>query len=130
MPSTYFNDPAGNTVDRVRFFANDKTAPMFLTDEEINFLISQAGNADAAAADAADMIAGQLSTKADKSVGPLSIRYSEQANSYSVLASRLRARAARFGGGPILTQTDRDPYFVLGDSDYGLPSQRIGNELI
>lgn len=119
MPNSYTGSPSTNDIDRVRFFINDKAAPFFLTDEEIMFLIEEAGNADSAAADAADMIAGHLSTKADKTVGPLSIRYSDQAQSYALLATRLRSRAARGGGGPILTQTDRGPLFWIGMSDGG-----------
>lgn len=117
MASNYTSNPANNDIDRVRFLAQDASAPFHLTDEEIQFLISEAGDANFAAADAADMIAAKLGARADKTVGPLTIRYSEQATNYYALATRLRQKASKAGGGPVLTQTDRGPLFSIGMHD-------------
>lgn len=135
MPSTYTNDPGGNNVDLVRFLANDRTEPMYLTDEEIEFLVDEAGNADSAASDAAEMIAGILSTRADKTVGPLSIKYSDQSQQYLSLAARLRSRYGRFAGGPVLTQHNNEHYFTLGMHDHyasGIwyPNSILGEETL
>lgn len=120
---TYTNDPGNSDVDAVRFMINDKAVPFRLSDAEIEFLLDRNSSPDYAAAEAAETIGGSLSVLADKTVGPLSIKYSAQAKSYLDLAYALRNRAgAKAGGGPIMTQTEGDPIFAVGMHDNYLGS--------
>lgn len=116
---SYGNDPANSDLDAVRFMIDDREAPFRLSDQEVEFLISRHSSSEYAAAEAAEVIGGQFSTKADKTVGPLSIKYSQQASSYFQLANALRTRAGGVGGGPVLTQTSRPPLFGIGMHDNG-----------
>lgn len=130
VQGTYQNNPSFNDIDRVRFLAQDTSEPFFLSDSEINYLMEVSGNPESAAADAAEVIAGKLSVRADKTVGPFSIRYSEQSASYMALSTKLRSRLSRYGtvDGPILTQVDREPYFKLGQMDaINLTDPKLGS---
>jgi hypothetical protein len=127
VQGTYQNDPANNDIDRVRFLAQDSESPYHLSDTEIEFLISEAGNGDAAAPMAAEMIAGKLAVMPDKRVGPVFLRHSTQSRNYFDLAIRLRVRLAlTSSGGPILTQTNRPPLITIGMHDlYGQTDPNI-----
>jgi hypothetical protein len=99
MTFTYVG-PATSDRDKVRFLIQDtdSTAP-HMTDEEINWLISEWADVYDAAANAADVLAGQYAHKADysKSVGDLSLNetFSTQSQRFSALAVSLRLNRMR-----------------------------------
>ena len=99
MTFTYVG-PATSDRDKVRFLIQDtdSTAP-HMTDEEINWLISEWADVYDAAANAADVLAGQYAHKADysKSVGDLSLNetFSTQSERFAALASNLRLNRMR-----------------------------------
>jgi hypothetical protein len=97
MTWTYTStDPSGTTRDQVRTYIGDtdSTDPL-LTDEQIAFALSEAGTVKASSALAADWIAASFARKADKSMGDLSITYSQMAAQYTALANRLRSEMSR-----------------------------------
>lgn len=110
MTWTYISPASGNR-DKVRTYIGDtdSTDPL-LSDEQITYALSEAGTVRAASALCAEWIAALFSRKADKSVGDLSISYSQRASQYTQLAAGLRSRAARtvlpyFGG---ISETAKD----------------------
>jgi hypothetical protein len=94
MAFTYV-DPTSGDRDKVRFLIQDtdSTDP-HLQDAEINYLISTWGNVYAAAAYAAEAIAGAYAHKTNysRSIGDLSISesYATSAAEFRQLADRLR----------------------------------------
>jgi len=99
MTFTYVG-PATADRDKVRFLIQDtdSTAP-HMTDEEIAWLLTEWADVYDAAANAADVLAGQYAHKADysKSVGDLSLNetFSTQSLRFSTLASSLRVTRMR-----------------------------------
>jgi hypothetical protein len=99
MTFTYVG-PATSDRDKVRFLIQDtdSTAP-HMTDEEINWLISEWADVYDAAANAADVLAGQYAHRADysKSVGDLSLNetFSTQSQRFAALATNLRLNRMR-----------------------------------
>lgn len=95
---------------------------MKLTDEEINNLISIAGNRYAAAVLGAETIAGKYAVSVDKTVGKLSISQGSVSQQYTDLAKRLRResqlRATPFAGGISQDQKDSE----ISDTDRVAPS--------
>ena len=94
MSWTYSGNPSGSSLDAVRFLVGDtvSTAPR-ISDEEILFNISTASSIFLAAAYSADGIAARSASSVDKSVGDLSLSYSQQASAFRDLATALRRRA-------------------------------------
>lgn len=99
MTFTYI-DPTNSNRDKVRFLIQDtdSTAP-HMTDEEIAWLITEWADVYDAAANAADILAGQYAHKADysKSVGDLSLNetFSTQSERFQALATSLRLNRMR-----------------------------------
>ena len=117
--ATYSGDPASSDLDAVRFLVGDTDQSGFvLSDPEIEFLITTEGAIYPAAAQAALTMAASFGRKADKSVGDLSIRYSDRREHYLELANKLGDEAATKGAA--LTGitggrgAERDPIFWLG----------------
>lgn len=100
MTFTYTGDPAGSSRDKVRFLIQDtdSTAP-HINDEEIAWLLSEWADVYDAAAQAADILAGQYAHKADysKSVGDLSLNetFSVQSQRFAALATSIRLNRMR-----------------------------------
>ena len=117
--STYSGDPSASDVDAVRFLVGDTDDSGFvLSDSEINFLLTTEGSIYAASAQAALTMAAAFGRKADKSVGDLSIRYSDRREHYLELSTQLGDQVASKGSA--LTGitggrgAERDPLFWLG----------------
>lgn len=115
--ATYSGDPANSDLDAVRFLIGD-TSSFILSDSEIGFLIASEGNIYAAASQASLTMAASFGRKADKSVGDLSIRYSDRREHFLELADKLGGQSATKGlaltgitGG---RGAERDPIFWLG----------------
>lgn len=106
MTWTYSGDPADSARDGVRFLVGDiDTTHQQISDEEIDYVLTLhpavAGSPNyMAAAVVAEAIAARYATKADKTVGGLSIRYSERRNSYLAMAASLRSSNRLTGIGP------------------------------
>ena len=99
MTFTYVG-PATSDRDKVRFLIQDTDSNSpHMTDEEINWLITEWADVYDAAANAADILAGSYAHKADysKSVGDLSLNetFSTQSQRFSALATSLRLNRMR-----------------------------------
>lgn len=98
MTWSYTGNPADSEKDAVRFLIGDTdTTDQLLSDEEINYVITEAGDSRYQAAhDAAYAIASKFSRMAQsKSVGDLSISYADRAQAYFALANELLELGAR-----------------------------------
>ena len=98
MAWTYSGDPASSDRDAVRFLIGDTdSTDQLLQDAEVSFCIAQAGpNLYQAAHDAAYAIASKFSRMAtSKSVGDLSLSYSDRAKAFFDLANELLELGAR-----------------------------------
>ncbi len=97
--------------DKIRTWVGDTNeADPLLTDNELEYALAEGGTIKGAAALAAEWISAKFARQADKSVGDLSISYSQRAQQYAALAVRLRGRTARvvlpyFGG---ISQSAKD----------------------
>lgn len=117
--ATYSGNPADSDLDAVRFMVGDVDDDNFiLSDPEVQYLIDNSASAIMAASEAATMIAANFGRKADKSVGDLSIRYSDRREHYMNLAKTLDGKAS-VGGAALTGITggrgmERDPMFWLG----------------
>lgn len=88
---TKLNDPTQGPLMQVRLMVEDTvTSDQQLQDEEINWIVSQEGAIEMAAARAADTIAARYSRQADRSVGQMRLSASQRAKAYLDLAARLR----------------------------------------
>lgn len=112
MTWSYSGDPSSSDRDQVRFLIGDTdTTDQQLSDEEIDFLITNEGNAVGGAVAAVRAILAKYARLTDKSVGDLRLSYSQRKGAYeSLLRSLERRRALRkatpFAGG--ITKTDKD----------------------
>lgn len=118
--ATYTGDPAARPLDAVRFMSRDTdmTSPR-LSDAEISWLMGEHGNDvyDSAAA-ACENAAGTYASYRDRTVGPLSIRYGEQADRLYELAKNIRSRRGTITGfAPVLTQYSQTHLFEIGMHD-------------
>jgi hypothetical protein len=105
MPWTYSGDPAANDKDEVRFLIGDTNVDdQLMSDEELNYLIAvevDAGSSYSnygAAAAACDVLAAKYAKLIDKSVGSLSISYSQKYQHFIEIARHLRERASQLSG--------------------------------
>lgn len=127
MTATYSGNPTDSDKDRVRFLLRDNLtdgtdtnviSPK-LSDEEIAYLLDEFKNPYAAASEGAYIIAASYTDRADKTVGPLSIKYGEFADRWNKLGDKLSSRAGKTSGAKALTtQTKRSkPIFAIGMND-------------
>ena len=116
---SYSGDPSARPLDRVRFLLGDTDMDTAVfTDSELQFLLDEFSDVYLASAEAASRQAGVFAKFADKTVGPLSIRYGDQSSRWYELAKSLRGRGARQGGAvAIMTQSSTDHHFILGIHD-------------
>lgn len=113
MAWTYSGNPASSSRDEIRFLIGDTdSTSQQLSDEEIDYLATT--NPDrgalypnlAAASSAAGALAARYAKLIDKTVGSLSLSYSQKFDHYTALATRLATEAAgpssRQPGVPVL----------------------------
>ena len=136
MTWTYGGDPTANDRDEVRFLCGDRdSTDELLSDEEIAYLITEAGSNTLAAAMACEAIAAEFARDVDTKNGPASESASQRYKQFLARAKSLRSRAFAgakpvFGGqsisGKKTLAADADvpqPYFSRGWSDSpGAPS--------
>lgn len=96
MTWTYSGNPASSTKDAVRFLIGDTdTDDQLLSDEEINYTITITGNVYESAHDCAYAVAASFARMAtSKSVGDLSLSYSDRAASFYQVADRMNVLKA------------------------------------
>lgn len=99
-----YQDTMTRDIDKVRFFVGDTvSASPRLTDQEIEFALSEGGSPRQAAAICCDRLAAQFTSLVNTTVGTLRIEHSNRAQQYRDMAQALRARGAVFalphGGG-------------------------------
>lgn len=92
MGWSYTGDPGARDLDMVRFLLGDtdSTDPQ-LTDEEINAMLTVHVTAQRAAAGCANVLVAKYTRMVDKSIGDLSISYSQRAKAFKELAAQLKA---------------------------------------
>jgi len=146
MSVTYSGDPAASSRDAVRFLLRDtSTANAEFQDAEIEWLVSQNPNPYRAAANGARAKAAEASDSlASKTVGSLTLTYSERATRWLDIAKTLDAQANKGLGSAIhpysggISKSDKEaiaseddynePYFYLGMMDNpGTQSEYYGS---
>lgn len=130
MTFTYDGDPSESSLEEVRFLVGDtdKDEPL-LQDEEIEYLLSVfpdpgEGPAYITAAAAASAIAAKFSKQMDKSVGRLSIQYTQRHKQFVEMSDKFTnlakygpsgkrpvalGRPELFGGGETYLGSDDSP---------------------
>ena len=113
MTWSYSGDPSNSNTDAVRFLIGDTdSADQQMSDEEIGWLVSEAGSTYAAAVLACDGLAAKYARQTDKSAGEMSVKSSQRVEHYTKLAKRLRQRAVTraipFAGG--ISKTSKEAY--------------------
>lgn len=132
---TYSGDPSTSPKDSVRFLAQatgEDKATGFVSDEEINWLLTQEPNVYLAAALVADRVSSYFGAQRSKTVGPLSISGTDQARNYAELAKTLRSQASlgsTGGGGPEFTGATSH-LFDIGMHDIPDGSLYLGQSLL
>jgi hypothetical protein len=87
----YTGNPVAVLSDAVRFKLGDTTSPYLFTDDEITYLLSEGGNnATLAALKGAEQLVARFAGLVDKTVGDLSISYSQKQAQYTALVEQLR----------------------------------------
>lgn len=121
MAWTYSGNPASSDRDKIRFLIGDvASTPQSLSDEELQYLISEAPEpkAEMAAAEAADLWADRFAglSASSKSVGDLSISqdYAGTSERLHKLAARLRVRHI---GGMVPLMAETVSQFRVGMTD-------------
>jgi hypothetical protein len=119
--STYTGDPAGRPIDAVRLELGKTVSLKYLTDSEISYNLTRAGNNVLLAASySAETIAGMCADKADKSMGGSSVSWSQKAEAWRKKAQALMDRA----NSPVLTpqashsRTGAPRRFSVGQHDF------------
>lgn len=135
MTATYSGDPSLSNRDAVRFLIRDTdmTSP-HIQDEEIDWLLTQTSNLYWASIMAAESVATTYSQSSgsgqvkSKTVGALSISYTDLAKEYRGIVGDLKRRMALglglsfrpYAGG--ISESDKDANRL--DTDYDQPSFR------
>ena len=86
-----YQDTMPREIDKVRFYLGDTdSSDQLLTDEEIEFALSEASaSVRTAASICADSVAAQYARLADLTEGQLSIKYSQRAKQFQTLAQNV-----------------------------------------
>ena len=125
---TYSGDPAASARDLVRHLVGDTdTTDQQVTDEEIAWAVGAYATTYLAASATARAIAARYARKADKSVGDLSLSYSQLQRHYAELAADLDAKGNVSAGMPYaggIGIADRDAQEA--DDDRVQPAFKIG----
>lgn len=92
-----YTDPSASARDAVRFMIGDvDTADQQLSNEEIDFVLSETGSSATreAAAHCCDALQARYARMVNMAVGDLRQDYSDRVKQYAALAVTLRSRAA------------------------------------
>ncbi len=134
---SYSGDPNASTLDKVRFLIGDTDADApQLSDAEVNAMLADNASQPYAASIAlVERLIAKYARKVDKSMGDISISYSQMTQHYKDLLRQLRMRASIELAPPKLTamltdekKTNEDdsslvkPSFKIGMTDFKEPS--------
>ncbi|MNC35873.1 hypothetical protein D3C75_843710 [compost metagenome] len=125
MTWTYSGDPSTSDLDQVRFLCGDTDeAYSFLSDEEINFLMTDQKNLRRVAIKAIEQIVTKLAASSvDYTIGPESVKASQRMANFARI-KRLLQQDLRAGlAFPIMTQAEEPPcrpLFNIGMHDNGV----------
>jgi hypothetical protein len=126
---TYSGDPSTSTRDALRFLIQDTdSSAQVFSDEELDYLLTEQSDVPLQAAiQAAEIAISTYARKADRSVGDLSISYSQISSNYQKLLTVLRRRTAvetlaPYAGGISIS----DKQANLDDTDLVRPSAYRG----
>ncbi len=126
MTWSYSGVPGNSSLDAVRFLSGQTSTgdPELVQDEEIEWLVTQEGNAWLAAAQVCEALGGRYTGKAtSRTVGELSLTYADRGATFTQRAADLRRRAALrsvvpYSGGASVA----DKEVLTGDADRIQPS--------
>ena len=123
MTWTYLPTDISTDLAKTRLLIGDtNTDDQLLTDEEINFHLSQHGSLYLAAADCCDSIVGRLARDIDRSNLGMSAQRSQKVQHYRDLAASLRARGKRSSSiVPTLPATESDKANYASDTTLSQP---------
>ncbi len=114
MAWTYSGDPSASGRDAIRFLIGDTdpTDPQ-LQDAEIDWMLAEHTSSYLAAAHCCQALAAKYARLADKSVGDLSISFSQRQEAYTKMFNRLERLAAVHGtGAPVyaggISESDKE----------------------
>lgn len=83
-----YQDTMVRDIDKVRFYVGDTdSSDWLLSDEEIDFALTEAGSVRAAASICADQLAARYARMADLTEGQLSIKYSQKYQQFREIAA-------------------------------------------
>jgi len=128
MSVTYSGDPSASSRDAVRFLLNDtSTSNAEFQDAEIAWMVSEKPNVYRAAAQGARRRAAEANEGvASKTVGPLTLTYSQRAANWLKVAESLESQADKGAGSTIMpfsggiSKTDKE--LVASDDDFDKPN--------
>jgi hypothetical protein len=126
MSWSYSGDPGSSDRDAVRFLVGDTDiSDQQLSDEEIDYLLVREGSVNGAALAAARTLVAKYARLVDKSVGDLSISYSQRRDAYAALIADLTRQQAVRVAGPVVGGISRTRKRVVDqDADRVEPSFR------
>lgn len=123
MTWTYSGDPKASDLDQARFLCGDTMAvDPLVTDEELNWLITQRGSAVRAAQDACLAIMAKMAREVDYYLGPERVRADQRYKHYQDMVKELRAmwiglNAAPSWSDPTVAMGTKYPIFDVGMTD-------------
>lgn len=118
MTWSYSGDPSESDLNEVRFLVGDTdSTDQLLTDEEIEWALTEESNTILVAAKLARALAAKYSRKVDKSVGDLKISYSQLSKQFSSLADDLEDKGGIASGLPYLGGISKDDKDNIREDD-------------
>ena len=119
MVWSYSGSPGAHNRDLVRFLVQDTLEDeQLVTDEEIDYVLTQFADARQAAAQVADVIARGFARQANTKTPELSVDFTARAKEYRSLAVALRRESAELGAIPYaggISTADKDAQEALTD---------------
>lgn len=103
MTWTYTADPTSSDIDAIRLLIGDtvSTDPQ-LSDEELQWFLDTEGSVNGAAAAAVRSLIAKYARLVDKSVGDLSLSYSQRVAAYKALLATIERRQAIGSAAPVV----------------------------
>jgi hypothetical protein len=97
--ASYGGDPAMSDTDRLRLLIGDTRSPFALSDPEVAVFAGVDSDMRIGASQAALALSARFAAMVDRTVGDLSVSYSQRSKAFSQLAKDLRSAAASGLGG-------------------------------
>lgn len=127
MSWSYSGDPSTRDEDAIRFEIGDTDEDdQLLSDEEIAYAISIAGTGLAGAAYCCEVLARKFSREADFTLGPLSIKAGQRAETFGAMAKELKAKATTLSSGNGMYVGGIDPADAAKDTGLIQPAFKVG----